>query len=307
MNLNMKTSHKIIFGNCMSMEELSNESIHLIVTSPPYFNAPFDYQGLFTNYEKYLNVLSQFSKEAYRVLQDGRIFALNIDDMLVDGIKYPIVADSIKIMQNAGFRYRDKIIWKKPDGYLRISKRSGVLLQNPYPMYYYPDNLLESIVIFQKGKFNYRSKSKEIRELSKVDKKEFQDNNWYKTLWEITNVLPGSYLEKNIAAFPDELPYRIIKLFSYVGETVLDPFAGSGTTLKVARRLKRNSVGYEIIRDLEQTIKKKLGFDGQLSITNNDDIFEVFERKTGKFRFVTLEFIEKRKTTNLKDKKQNGY
>lgn len=303
MNLNMKTSHKIIFGNCMSMEELSNESIHLIVTSPPYFNAPFDYQGLFTNYEKYLNVLSRFSKEAYRVLQDGRIFALNIDDMLVDGVKYPIVADAIKIMQNAGFRYRDKIIWKKPDGYLRISKRSGVLLQNPYPMYYYPDNLLESIIIFQKGKFNYRSKSKEIRELSKVDKKEFQDNNWYKTLWEITNVLPGSYLEKNIAAFPDELPYRIIKLFSYVGETVLDPFAGSGTTLKVARRLKRNSVGYEIIRDLEQTIKKKVGFDGQLSITNKDDAFEIIERKTGKFRYVTIEFMEKRKTTNLKDKK----
>ena len=299
----MKTSHKIIFGNCMSMEESENESVHLIVTSPPYFNAPFDYQGLFTNYEKYLEVLRQSFREAYRVLQDGRIFALNIDDMLVDGIKYPIVADSIKIMQNAGFRYRDKIVWKKPDGYLRISKRSGVLLQNPFPMYFYPDNLLESIVIFQKGKFNYHSKSKEIRELSKVDKKEFQDNNWHKTLWEMTNVLPGSYLEKNIAAFPEELPYRIIKLFSYVGETVLDPFAGSGTTLKVARRLKRNSVGIEIIRDLEQTIRKKLQFDGQISITNNDDVFEVLERKTGKFRFVTLEFIEKRKTTNLKVKK----
>ena len=298
----MKTIHKIIFGNCMNMEELSDESIHLIVTSPPYFNAPFDYQGLFTNYEKYLNVLVQFSKEAYRVLQQGRIFALNIDDMLVDGIKYPIVADAIKIMQNAGFRYRDKIVWKKPDGYLRISKRSGVLLQNPYPMYFYPDNLLESIVIFQKGKFNYRSKSKEIRELSKVDKNEFQNNNWYKTLWEMTNVLPGSYLEKNIAAFPEELPYRIIKLFSYVNETVLDPFAGSGTTLKVARLLKRNSVGYEIIRDLENTIKKKVGFDGQTSITNNDDVFKIFERKTGKYRFVTLDFLEKRKNDNLKEK-----
>lgn len=298
----MKTSHKIIFGNCMSMEELSDESIHLIVTSPPYFNAPFDYQGLFTSYDTYLNVLKQFSKEAFRVLQEGRIFALNIDDMLVDGIKYPIVADSIKIMQSAGFRYRDKIVWKKPDGYLRISKRSGVLLQNPYPMYYYPDNLLESIVIFQKGKFNYRSKSKEIRELSKIDKKEFQNNNWHKTLWEMTNVLPGSYLEKNIAAFPEELPYRIIKLFSYVGETVLDPFAGSGTTLKVARLLKRNSVGYEIIRDLENIIKKKIGFDGQISITNNDDVFNIIERKTGKYRFITLDFIEKREINNSKDK-----
>jgi len=287
----------------MSMKELSNESVHLIVTSPPYFNAPFDYQGLFTNYESYLNVLTEFSKEAFRVLQEGRIFALNIDDMLVDGIKYPIIADSIKIMQNAGFRYRDKIVWKKPDGYLRISKRSGVLLQNPYPMYFYPDNLLESIVIFQKGKFNYRSKSQKIRELSKIDKKEFQNNNWHKTLWEMTNVLPGSYLEKNIAAFPEELPYRIIKLYSYVGETVLDPFAGSGTTLKVARVLRRNSIGYEIIRDLENIIKKKVGFDGQISITNNDDVFKIIERKTGKYRFVTLEFIEKRKNNKLKDKK----
>ncbi|MBD3195777.1 MAG: site-specific DNA-methyltransferase [Candidatus Lokiarchaeota archaeon] len=291
----MKTYHKIIFGNCMSMEELSDESVHLIVTSPPYFNAPFDYQGLFTSYEKYLNVLTQFSREAFRVLQNGRIFALNIDDMLVDGTKYPIVADSIKIMQRAGFRYRDRIIWKKPDGYLRISKRSGVLLQNPYPMYYYPDNLLESIIIFQKGKFNYRSKSQKIRELSKIDKREFQNNNWHKTLWEMTNVLPGSSLEKNIAAFPEELPYRLIKLYSYIGETVLDPFAGSGTTLKVARKLKRNSVGFEIIRDLENTIKKKIGFDHQNSINHNDDILKIIERVNGQYRFVTLDFIEKRK------------
>ena len=203
----MNTNHKIIFGNCISMEELANESVHLIVTSPPYFNAPFDYKGLFKNYDQYLGVLRRFSNEAFRVLQEGRIFALNIDDMLVDGIKYPIIADSIKIMQNAGFRYRDKIVWKKPDGYLRISKRSGVLLQNPYPMYYYPDNLLESIVIFQKGKFDYRSIPRDIREASKINIKEFSDNKWYMTLWEMINVLPGSQIEKDIAAFPEELPY----------------------------------------------------------------------------------------------------
>lgn len=229
----MNTKHKVIFGNCMSMTELPDESVHLIVTSPPYFNAPFDYKGLFVNYEQYLGVIKRMAREAYRVLQNGRIFALNIDDMLVNGQKYPITADTIKNFQSAGFRYRDKIIWKKPDGYLRISKRSGVLLQNPYPMYFYPDNLLESIIIFQKGKFDYHSISKVVREQSKIDKKEFQDNNWHKTIWEMTNVLPGSKLEKNIAAFPDELAYRLIKLFSYVGETVLDPFLGSGTTMKV--------------------------------------------------------------------------
>jgi len=155
----------------MSMEEIADKSVHLMVTSPPYFNAPFDYKGLFSGYSQYLDVLSNFAKETNRVLQEGRIAVLNIDDMLIDGEKFPIVADAIKIFQEAGFRYRDRIIWKKPDGYLRISRRSGVLLQNPYPMYFYPDNLLESIIIFQKGKFNYRSIPQEIREASKIDTK----------------------------------------------------------------------------------------------------------------------------------------
>src|SRR5690554_1930722 len=177
--------HKIIFSNSMSMEELQDKSIHLIVTSPPYFNAPFDYKGLFKNYQQYLGVIKRMAKESYRVLQEGRIFALNIDDMLVDGEKFPITADATKIFQNIGFRYRDKITWKKPDGYLRISKRSGVLLQNPYPMYFYPDNLLESIIIFQKGKFDYKSIPREIREASKINRNEFSEKKWYMTLWEM--------------------------------------------------------------------------------------------------------------------------
>jgi len=107
---------------------------------------------------------------------------LNIDDILVKGEKFPIVADATRIFVDAGFKYRDRIVWKKPDGYLRISRRSGVMLQNPYPMYFYPDNLLERIIIFQKGKFNYRSISKEIREASKINVKEFNDKKWFSTL-----------------------------------------------------------------------------------------------------------------------------
>lgn len=277
------THHKLIIGNCMSMQEIEDESVHLMVTSPPYFNAPFDYKNLFEDYDQYLDVLNKVAKEVFRVLQDGRIAILNIDDMLVNGEKFPIVADATKIFQNAGFRYRDRIIWKKPDGYLRISKRSGVLLQNPYPMYFYPDNLLESIIIFQKGKFNYRSIPKNVREASKIDVKEFSDNKWYMTLWEMINVLPGSPLEKEIAAFPEELPYRIIKLFSYKGETILDPFAGSGTTMKVARQLSRNSIGIEIKKSLIPIIKKKLGFEEQMNFENNDDTFEIVVRQGVKY------------------------
>ena len=277
----------------MSMEEIPNGGVHLMITSPPYFNAPFDYKGLFKSYGQYLGVLKNFAKETHRVLQDGRIAVLNIDDMLIDGEKFPIVADATKIFQEAGFRYRDRIIWKKPEGYLRISKRSGVILQNPYPMYFYPDNLLESIIIFQKGRFDYRIIPAEVRDKSKIDKDEFQKNKWFMTLWEMTNVLPGSPLEKDIAAFPEELAFRIIKLFSYVGETVLDPFCGSGTTMKVARLLRRNSYGIEILRDLEPIIRKKVGFNGIENIFNPEDEFEIIERKDGKYRF-----IERNKTTN---------
>lgn len=253
------TNHKIYFADASNMKEVRDESIHLMVTSPPYFNAPFDYKDYFSTYDNYLNLLKNVALEVFRVMKQGRIVALNIDDMLVDGKKYPIVADATRIFLEAGFGYRERIIWKKPDGYLRISKRSGVLLQNPYPMYFYPDNLLESIVIFQKGKFDYRSISEKVRKSSIIDKTEFQSKKWYMSLWEMTNVLPikNNSISKGIAAFPDELPYRIIKLFSYKGETVLDPFLGSGTTTKVACQLGRNSIGYEIIEELEATINQK--------------------------------------------------
>ena len=271
-----RTDHLLVIDSCENMEEVGDQQVQLIVTSPPYYNAPFDYEDLYESYDSYLKVIEAFAQECFRVLEDGRIAVVNIDDMLVKGEKFPIVADTTKIFQQAGFRYRERLIWKKPDGYLRISRRSGVLLQNPYPMYFYPDNLLESILIFQKGRFNYKSVDKEIREISKVDVKEFQSNGWFKTIWNMTNVLPNSKLEKNIAAFPEELPYRIITLFSYKGDTVLDPFAGSGTTMKVARDLGRNSIGYEIDATLESVVKIKLGVDEvPLGFKHEDTNFSV--------------------------------
>ncbi|HME56243.1 MAG TPA: site-specific DNA-methyltransferase [Candidatus Lokiarchaeia archaeon] len=274
----MPTKHELIVGSCEEMKEVESNSVHLMVTSPPYFNAPFDYEDLYDDYQKYLDMLKNVAGEIYRVLEEGRIAILNIDDMLVKGEKYPITADATRIFLDAGFRYRDRIIWKKPEGYLRISKRSGVLLQNPYPMYFYPDNLLESIIVFQKGRFDYKSVSQELKEGSRIDKEEFQKKKWFMTLWEMTNVLPNSKLEKNIAAFPEELPYRCIKLFSFKGDTVIDPFAGSGTTMKVARDLGRNSIGFEINKDNIAVIKKKTGFDGQQRLIYNDDAFELVIR-----------------------------
>ncbi|MHA1248897.1 MAG: DNA-methyltransferase [Candidatus Helarchaeota archaeon] len=261
------TIHKIFIADCRDMSDLEDNSVQLVVTSPPYYNAPFDYENMFKSYDEFLSLIHCVAKEIYRVLDDGRICAINCDDMLVDGVRYPIVSDVITIFLKNNFKYRDRITWKKPEGYIRISRRSGVILQNPYPMYYYPDNLLESIIIFQKGNFNYKKfklKNKSKFEQSKIDLNEFQKNKWYLNLWEMTNVLPIKRIEKNenisVAAFPDELPYRIIKLYSFIGETVLDPFLGSGTTTKVAIQLKRNSIGYEINPDLIDIIKQKINY-----------------------------------------------
>src|SRR5467141_1626958 len=261
----MATSHRIVFGDCKSMREIRDESVHLMVTSPPYYNAPFDYPGLFKDYDEFLGLMREVSRELYRVLAPGRVACFVTDDMLVDGVKYPVVADVTRLMMEAGFRYRDRIVWVKPKGYVRISRRSGVVLQHPYPMYYYHDNILESILIFQKGKFDYsyiQTLAKRRLEKSRVDVKEYNGQEWYLTVWNITNVLPlGLRLEKGIAAFPEEIPKRLIKLFSFHGETVLDPFLGSGTTMKVAQELGRSSWGYEIDLELKKIIKKKLNFN----------------------------------------------
>jgi len=254
------------------MKEIPDESIQLTVTSPPYYNAPFDYPNMFKDYDEFLGLIRDFSQELYRVMAPGRIGCIVADDMLVKGERYPVIADTTRMMLDSGFRYRDRIVWVKPKGYVRISRRSGVVMQHPYPMYFYPDNIQESILIFQKGRFDYSYLQKltsKVLEESKIPLLDYNSEGWYMTVWNITNVLPlGKRLERGIAAFPEEIPRRLIRLFSYAGETVLDPFLGSGTTSKVAMDLGRNSWGYEIDRGLRQKIEAKLGVDNNASARN---------------------------------------
>jgi len=264
---------RVFFGDLRKMTsgEVADGEVSLIVTSPPYFNAPFDYPDLFPNYEDYLGLIRYFASQSKRVLGRGRICAVVTDDMLVKegngsrGRKYPLVADTTRLFLEEGLLYRDKITWVKPAGYTRISRRSGVVLQHPYPMYFYPDNIQESILLFQNGEFDYghlKDAPKDVLESSKIDTVRLNDEGWNLTVWNITNVLPmPGRIEEGIAAFPEEIPRRLIKLFTMVGETVLDPFLGSGTTLKVARELGRKGIGYEVDLELKDVIKKKLGLD----------------------------------------------
>ncbi|HEX4919810.1 MAG TPA: site-specific DNA-methyltransferase, partial [Candidatus Bathyarchaeia archaeon] len=140
---------------------------------------------------------------------------------------------------------------------------SGVVLQHPYPMYFYTDNIQESILLFQNGTFDYQRLKKitsGVLAASRIDTSRMNREYWNRSVWNITNVLPRTgRIEEGVAAFPDEIPRRLIQLFTFAGETVFDPFAGSGTTLKVARELGRKAIGYEIDLDLKNVIRRKLG------------------------------------------------
>jgi len=297
MTKTIKTQHKLIFGNAESMKELEDNSIHLVITSPPYFNAPFDYPELFENYAGYLDKMKKVARELKRVVEEGRIICIVCDDTLINGKKYPVVADLTKIYIEEGFIYRDKIIWIKPEGYIRISRRSGVILQHPYPMYFYPDNIQETILIFQNGRLDYKKIPKELKEKSKINVKEYQQNKWYLTTWNITNVLPlKNRIEEGIAAFSEEIPYRLIKLFSYVGETVLDPFMGSGTTNKVAAMLGRNSVGYEIDLELCEVVKEKMGLKQNSLFERNYEVEIIIRKDVKHLRTYLQEKVKKQKS-----------
>jgi site-specific DNA-methyltransferase (adenine-specific)/site-specific DNA-methyltransferase (cytosine-N4-specific) len=252
---------KIIFGNAENMKEVDSNSIHLIVTSPPYYNAPFDFPNLFNSYDEFLKLLKNVGKELIRVLKPGRYACFVTQDVRIEGKLYPIVSDLIHIMvYDIGFEYQDKIIWKKPEGYIRISRRSGVIIQHPYPMYYYPDNIYEEIVVLKKpGEFDRSSVIAEVKEKSKINISRFQNEKWYLSVWDIKNVLPHEKWSKYTAAFPEQLIERLVLLYSYYGETVLDPFLGTGTTCLVAKKLGRNCIGYEIDLELKEAIEERLG------------------------------------------------
>jgi len=279
----MQTWHKIVFGDCRDMHEIPNKSIHLMVTSPPYYNAPFDYPGLFREYDQYLDLLRHMARELKRVLADGRIACFVTQDVRIDKFLHPICSDVIRIMLEEGFNYRDRIIWRKPTGYVRISRRSGVFIQHPYPMYFYPDNIYEEILVFQNGVFDYsyiKGMDKETLKSARIDLTRFNREKWYLSVWDITNVLPiKGRIEEGIAAFPDEIPRRLIRLFTFPGETVLDPFLGSGTTTRIARELGRNSYGYELDLELEGIIREKIG--GR-RITLGEHSIEVTKRSDAK-------------------------
>ncbi len=272
----MEKNHLVVIGDSRHMTEVPDSSVQLIVTSPPYFDVK-DYGaeniGSLDDFNEYLQEMQSVFRECYRVLEKGRYICVNICDIISHECKYPIPAHYVLLLQRAGFDYREDIIWRKPSGIgakkgSGAAKRFGLFIQHPYPMYYFPNNIFEHILVLRKGKFDYKQVSQEEKKQATVDIEEAK-RRWNSDIWDMHPETKNQYnRETHPAMFPEELPEALIRLYTYEGETVLDPFLGSGTTTKVAASLDRRSIGYELNRSYLPLIRQKSNIaPNQLKIT----------------------------------------
>jgi DNA modification methylase len=281
-----KSSPTIILGDSRRMSELKDESVHLVVTSPPYWQLK-DYGngnqiGFNDSYEDYINNLNLVWKECYRVLHKGCRLCINIGDQFARSVYYgrykiiPIREEIIRFCETIGFDYMGAIIWQKVT---TCNTTGGATIMGSFP---YPRNGIikldyEFILIFKKLGDSPKV-SRDIKEKSKLTTEEW--NEYFYGHWNF----PGERQDKHLAMFPEELPKRLIKMFSFVGDTVLDPFLGSGTTCLAAKNLSRNSIGYEINKDFLPAIKEKIR--GDIRVVKQEKKSADFKKEISKLPYV---------------------
>ena len=264
--------NRIYQHSCETMPELRDNRVALTVTSPPYWNA-IDYdihaanktehyrtrayaQG-YADYTDYLDWLERVFKEVLRVTKPGGFCAIVIGTVLLNGQHYPVPFDLIARLTRSGWLFHQDIIWHKCTAGV---KRAGVTIQKPYPGYYYPNIMTEYILVFRKpGEPIYKERSIEEKGRSSYPINKLFTYDTANNVWHIAPVPPDQL--DHPCPFPEEIPYRLIQLYSYKRELVLDPFTGSGQTTKVARKLGRKFVGYETIEKYVRLAETRLNED----------------------------------------------
>lgn len=265
--MEINTKHTLFTGDSRNFSLIPDKSVHLIITSPPYWQLK-DYGsdnqiGFHDSYEEYINNLNMVWSECNRILHDGCRLCINIGDQFARSVYYgrykviPIRTEIIRFCEALGMDYMGAIIWQKQT---TMNTTGGGAVMGSFP---YPRNGIlkidyEFILIFKKqGKAPVPTL--EQKELSKMTKEEW--STYFASHW----TFGGAKQDGHIAMFPEELPHRLIKMFSFIGETVFDPFMGSGTTALAARNLQRNSIGYEINPDFVEYYKHKVDKDSLFS------------------------------------------
>ncbi len=270
----MATKHLIIIGDARSMDELSDASVHMAITSPPYVTSKFG-RGQPFDVDEYLDLVRGVFKEVYRVLMpDGR-FCLNVADVRTkyyykdDDRFYRLPLGHMVLDQalKMGFRLLETFIWDK--GFHRHMGGAFGPLFGSYP---YPATILSNVyweyvfVLVKPGP--KRAVPKEIKERSKISFEKWKE--YTRKIWRVES--ESEWIKEHPAVFPVEIARRFIEMYSFVGDTVLDPFLGSGTTTWAARLMRRNSVGYEINPRYIGLIKRRVRIDQPLLLEEPDEI-----------------------------------
>lgn len=259
---------RILKKSCEQMSELSEASVALTVTSPPYWNA-IDYDVHTSgdrkanyrprqkqDYADYQDFLRRCFAEVKRVHAPGTFCAVVLGTILLDGTHTPLPFHFNSLMEKMGWRFHQDIIWHKCTAGV---KRAGSFIQNPYPGYYYPNIMTEYILVYRSpGRRKiYRGRDAATKEAAKVDIDSVFTKDIANNVWHIAPVPPRQY--NHPCPFPEEIPFRLIRLYSYPGELVLDPFVGVGTTLKVAEAVGRDWVGYEVKQEYIDEAYQRIG------------------------------------------------
>lgn len=242
------------------MPEIESGSIQFIVTSPPYWNLKNYGKNFRSNilhrdqaYSIYLQSIYDVLKEVKRVIEPARFVAINVGTAVSRQGMKPLHADIIKEMEDLRFTFKKEIIWAKPKGTQGLWQRgvTKFLKKEPFPCYFNLNIMHEYILIFQ----NEGQLKVNLNADNKLSEEFIKQVSW--SIWE----MPVSTSKGHPAPFPDCLPERLIRLYSFENETVLDPFGGSGTTMKAASMLNRNSVIYEINPEYVELIKNKVNWE----------------------------------------------
>jgi len=250
------TKQRLLCGDSRNMEDLKEGDVHLACTSPPYFNAKMYSQdtkgdlGNINDLDAWFQEIGKAWQEVFRVLQPGRKFFINIMNLPIRESNtfrtLNLAGKTIDLCEEIGFVFKRDIVWQKTNG---VRAHFGTF---PYPGGILINHMHEFVLEFnkpdKKGNKKYAHVSSQQKEASKL-KKDFWLSLKNSDVWVIKPEKSGRN-RQHVAPFPIELPYRLIKAYSFVGETILDPFSGSGTVSIAAAMTKRNSIGYEINKDI---------------------------------------------------------